>query len=44
MTHACGYEHPCQFNMEDVEINLGDRFIAKTLAKTFHVSQNKSSV
>lgn len=35
ITHACGYEHPCQFKMEDVEINLGDRFIAKSLAHTF---------
>lgn len=35
MTHACGYEHPCQFTMDDVEINLGDRFIAKSLAQTF---------
>ena len=35
ITHACGYEHPCQFTMDDVEINLGDRFIAKTLAQTF---------
>lgn len=35
MTHACGYEHPCQFTMDDVEINLGDRYIAKSLAQTF---------
>lgn len=35
ITHACGYEHPCQFTMNDVEINLGDRFIAKPLAETF---------
>lgn len=35
ITHACGYEHPCQFTMDDVEINLGDRFIAKSLAQTF---------
>lgn len=42
MTHACGYEHPCQFTMDDVEINLGDRFIAKSLAETF--SYNKTKV
>lgn len=41
ITHACGYEHPCQFTMEDVEINLGDRFIAKTLAETFLYNKTK---
>lgn len=41
MTHAAGYEHPCQFNMRDVEINLGDRFIAKSLAETFHYEKAK---
>ena len=35
ITHACGYEHPCQFKMKDIEINLGDRFIAKSLEDTF---------
>lgn len=35
ITHACGYEHPCQFKMNDIEINLGDRFIAKSLEHTF---------
>lgn len=24
MTHACGYEHPCQVQMKDVEISGGD--------------------
>ena len=41
MTHACGYEHPCQFTMDDVEINLGDRFIAQSLAKTFTYHKTK---
>lgn len=41
ITHACGYEHPCQFKMDDVEINLGDRFIAKSLAKTFLYNKTK---
>ncbi|WP_424493974.1 FMN-binding glutamate synthase family protein [Salinimicrobium sp. GXAS 041] len=41
ITHACGYEHPCQFTMDDVEINLGDRFIAKSLAKTFVYHKTK---
>jgi glutamate synthase domain-containing protein 2 len=24
ITHACGYEHPCQFNMDDIDISMGD--------------------
>ncbi|WP_034923993.1 FMN-binding glutamate synthase family protein [Gillisia sp. CAL575] len=35
ITHACGYEHPSQFTMEDVDINLSDKNITKTLASTF---------
>lgn len=35
MTHACGYEHPCQLTMDDVEITLGDRNLMKNLAQTF---------
>ncbi|MGA8854229.1 MAG: FMN-binding glutamate synthase family protein [Christiangramia sp.] len=35
ISHACGYEHPCQFNTDDVDINLGDINLAKTLATTF---------
>ena len=41
MTHACGYEHPCQFTMDDVEINLGDRYIAQSLARTFTYHKTK---
>jgi len=35
ITHACGYEHPSQFTMDDVDINLSDKNITKTLAATF---------
>ncbi len=42
ITHACGYEHPCQFTMDDVEINLSDKNLAKTLAATF--AYNKAKV
>ncbi|GAB2771699.1 FMN-binding glutamate synthase family protein [Salinimicrobium soli] len=41
ITHACGYEHPCQITMDDVEINLSDRFISKTLRETFGYSKSK---
>jgi glutamate synthase domain-containing protein 2 len=35
MTHACGYEHPSQFTMDDVDLSLGDRNLIKTLANSF---------
>lgn len=35
MTYASGYEHPCQFKMEDVRINTSDKSLTKTLAQTF---------
>ncbi|WP_167341722.1 FMN-binding glutamate synthase family protein [Nonlabens sp. SY33080] len=35
ITHASGYEHPCQFNMEDVDISLGDMNLTQTLEHTY---------
>ena len=35
ITHAAGYEHPCQFTMQDVDINLSDKNITATLESTF---------
>ncbi|HYG37155.1 MAG TPA: FMN-binding glutamate synthase family protein [Cytophagales bacterium] len=35
ITHACGYEHPCQMKMMDVDISMGDNNFTKTLADTY---------
>lgn len=35
ITRACGYEHPCQLTMEDVDINLGDKNLTQTLADVY---------
>ncbi|WP_031425656.1 FMN-binding glutamate synthase family protein [Flavimarina sp. Hel_I_48] len=35
ITHACGYEHPCQMTMEDVDFSLGDKNLTQTLASSF---------
>lgn len=35
ITHATGYEHPCQFKMTDVDINVDDSYLSKELDKTF---------
>ncbi|MBU3822808.1 FMN-binding glutamate synthase family protein [Flavobacteriaceae bacterium XHP0103] len=35
ITHAAGYEHPCQFKMSDIEINVDDHNISTHLSKTY---------
>ncbi len=34
ITHATGYEHPCQFKMSDVDVNVDDHYLSKKLNKT----------
>lgn len=41
ITYACGYEHPCQFTMDDVDINSSDKNLTKTLAETFFYHKTK---
>ncbi len=36
ITHACGYEHPCQLTMNDVDISMGDNNLTQTLRNTYH--------
>ena len=31
ITHAVGYEHPCQMTMDDVDVSMGDNNFTKTL-------------
>lgn len=35
LTHAAGYEHPCQFGMNDVDISMGDNNMTKPLAQAY---------
>lgn len=35
ITHASGYEHPCQFTMQDIEINVDDQNLSKELNQTY---------
>ncbi len=35
ITHACGYEHPSQFTMNDINISQGDNNKTATLASTY---------
>ncbi|WP_179346528.1 FMN-binding glutamate synthase family protein [Winogradskyella ursingii] len=35
ITHAAGYEHPCQFTMDDIEVNVDDHNLSKELSNTY---------
>ncbi|WP_430413087.1 FMN-binding glutamate synthase family protein [Kordia sp.] len=35
VTHAAGHEHPCQFTMEDIEVNVDDHNLSKELKSTY---------
>lgn len=35
ITHASGYEHPCQLNMEDVRMNTSDSYQTRSLKDIF---------
>jgi len=36
ITHAAGYEHPTQFKMSDIEVNVDDHNLSKELNKTYN--------
>jgi glutamate synthase domain-containing protein 2 len=35
ITHAAGYEHPCQFTMRDIDVNVDDKNLSTELNKTY---------
>jgi glutamate synthase domain-containing protein 2 len=35
ITHAAGYEHPCQFNMDDIDVNVDDHNLSEELSNTY---------
>ncbi|QKX06331.1 FMN-binding glutamate synthase family protein [Aquimarina sp. TRL1] len=39
ITHASGYEHPCQFTMQDIDLNVDDGELTKTLETSFKYSK-----
>ncbi|WP_299190136.1 FMN-binding glutamate synthase family protein [uncultured Aquimarina sp.] len=39
ITHAAGYEHPSQFTMKDIDINVDDGELTKTLEESFKYSK-----
>lgn len=41
ITHACGYEHPCQLGMDDVDVSMGDNNLTQTLRATYDYEKEK---
>lgn len=41
ITHAAGYEHPCQFTMKDIDVNVDDRNLSENLDKTYMYTKTK---
>jgi glutamate synthase domain-containing protein 2 len=35
ITHAVGYEHPCEFTMDDIQVNVDDDFLHSDLQSTY---------
>jgi glutamate synthase-like protein len=35
ITHAVGYEHPCQFKMSDIDMNVNDQILSKELNRMY---------
>ncbi|MBP2832771.1 FMN-binding glutamate synthase family protein [Aquimarina sp. U1-2] len=40
ITHASGYEHPCQFTMKDIELNVDDGELTRTLEDSFKYAKD----
>lgn len=40
ITHAAGYEHPCQFKLSDIEMNLDDKNLSLNMRETLNYSKH----
>jgi len=41
ITYACGYEHPCQIRMKDIEVAMGDNNRTQTLERSYGYSKDE---
>jgi len=41
ITHAAGYEHPCQFTMNDIQVNVDDDYLSGDLQATYRYEKTK---
>jgi len=40
ITHAAGYEHPCQFTMDDIEVNADDISISQNISLAYQYEKD----
>jgi hypothetical protein len=40
ITHSCGYEHPCELTMDDVDLSMGDNNYTKTLKEAYNYDKH----
>lgn len=41
ITHASGYEHPCQFTMSDIQVNVDDDYLSSDLKNVYGYEKTK---
>ncbi|WP_425075704.1 FMN-binding glutamate synthase family protein [Psychroserpens sp. S379A] len=41
ITHAAGHEHPCQFTMDDIEVNVDDHNLSQNMSSTYMYDKTK---
>lgn len=41
VTHAAGYEHPCQFTMNDIQVNVDDDYLSSDLEAVYSYKKTK---
>jgi len=41
VTHAAGHEHPCQFTMDDIEVNIEEHNLSKTEKSSYKYQKNE---
>ncbi|MEN1786162.1 MAG: FMN-binding glutamate synthase family protein [Bacteroidota bacterium] len=41
VTRAAGYEHPCQFTMEDIQVNVDDDYLSSNLKKVYQYNKTQ---
>lgn len=41
ITHAAGYEHPCQFKMSDIQVNVDDDYLSSDLEAVYSYKKDQ---
>ena len=41
ITRAAGYEHPCEFTMSDIQVNVDDDYLSSDLETVYNYQKTK---